>query len=80
MAQLMPGAIRTMGHLNGLGGLSCPAPPDDRDGIYRVGLDEHGRPEIQRQNGDGAWQPVPEAKAVAPQTGKDSSEPGAGKS
>lgn len=59
LAQVMPGAIRTMGPITGLGGLPCPAPSDDPQGVYRVGLDDDGRPQIQRRDAAGVWQPVP---------------------
>jgi hypothetical protein len=53
LARMMPHAIQTMG------GLTCPAPATDPGGIYRVGLDGKGLPEIQRQDATGGWQPVP---------------------
>ncbi|MBZ0116543.1 MAG: hypothetical protein K8H88_06105 [Sandaracinaceae bacterium] len=41
-------------------GLTCPAPPTDPDGEYRVGLDGNGEPEIQRRDADtGAWGAAP---------------------
>ena len=52
LAQTMPPAIRE------LGALKCPAPPEDAEGTYRVGLDLDGLPEIQRLGGDGVWHPV----------------------
>lgn len=58
LAGVMPQAVRTMGAVNGLGGLSCPAPENDRQRRYRVGLDADGRPEIQRENDEGDWAPV----------------------
>ena len=36
LAQVMPQAIRTMGAISGLGGLTCPAPPDDPAGQARA--------------------------------------------
>jgi hypothetical protein len=59
LAQMMPHAIRTMGPLMDVGGLTCPAPADDPHGVYRVGLDDAGRPQIQRRDALGVWQPVP---------------------
>ena len=53
LAQTLPTAIREMGEL------SCPAPPEDTGGTYRVGLDSGGLPEIQRLDADGMWHSVP---------------------
>lgn len=52
---MLPDAIRTMGGITGLGDLTCPALADDPGGVYRVGLDHDGRPEIQRRDAEGAW-------------------------
>jgi hypothetical protein len=38
-----------------LGGLECPSPADDTLGKYRIGLDDRGRPEIQRLSDKGEW-------------------------
>jgi len=59
LAAIMPQAIATMGSATGLGGLTCPAPSNDPDGLYRVGLDQAGLPEIQRQDAQGNWQSLP---------------------
>jgi len=58
LAKVMPQAIRTLGGITGLGGLTCPTPDDDPNGTYRIGLDAEGRPQIQRQNDQGGWDAV----------------------
>jgi hypothetical protein len=40
------------------GSLTCPSPASDKAGSYRVGVDKNGVPQIQRQDAQGAWQPV----------------------
>jgi hypothetical protein len=59
LAKVMPQAIRIMGQVNGLGGLTCPSPPNDPNGVYRVGLDAQGVPQIQKRDPQGVWQPYP---------------------
>jgi len=54
----MPHVIASMGERSQLGGLACPAPVNDPDGTYRVGIDADGRPEIQRLEEAGVWAPV----------------------
>jgi diguanylate cyclase (GGDEF)-like protein len=39
------------------GFLSCPPPPWDPEGIYRVAV-ERGKPQVQRLGGDDAWVPT----------------------
>jgi hypothetical protein len=54
----MPHVIAWTAEHSELGGLECPAPANDPNGTYRVGIDASGRPEIQRLNEQGAWLPV----------------------
>ena len=58
LARVMPHVIASMGERSQLGGLACPAPVNDPDGTYRVGIDADGRPEIQRLEEAGVWAPV----------------------
>lgn len=58
LARVMPHVIAWVSQDSEIGGLACPAPADDPDGTYRVGLDASGQPEIQRLSEDGTWLPV----------------------
>ncbi len=60
LAIVLPGAIHHFRHFSGQDGLPCPAPTSDATGRYRVGLDDGGKPEIQRLTPSGAWEQAPD--------------------
>jgi hypothetical protein len=55
LARVMPHVIASLGERSKLGGLQCPSPASDSGGTYRIGIDDDGRPDIQRLNDEGVW-------------------------